>query len=36
VEWFEGNFEDDEKNKKLRLGEDACNPHRIRYKKLER
>ena len=36
VEWFEGNFEDYEKNKKLRLGEDACNPHRIRYKKLER
>ena len=36
VEWFEGNFEDYEKDKKARLGEDACNPHRIRYKKLER
>ncbi|MBR1903793.1 MAG: energy-dependent translational throttle protein EttA [Alphaproteobacteria bacterium] len=36
VEWFEGNFDDYEKDKKARLGEDACNPHRIRYKKLER
>ncbi len=36
VEWFEGNFEDYEKDKIRRLGEDACNPHRIRYKKLER
>lgn len=36
VEWFEGNYEDYEKDKIRRLGEDACNPHRIRYKKLER
>lgn len=36
VEWFEGNFEDYEKDKIHRLGEEACNPHRIRYKKLER
>ncbi len=36
VEWFEGNFEDYEKDKIHRLGEDACNPHRVRYKKLER
>ena len=36
VEWFEGNFEDYEKDKIRRLGEDACNPHRIKYKKLER
>lgn len=36
VEWFEGNFEEYEKDKKRRLGEDAVNPHRIRYKKLER
>jgi ATP-binding cassette ChvD family protein len=36
VEWFEGNFEDYEKDKIRRLGEDACNPHRIHYKKLER
>lgn len=36
VEWFEGNFEEYEKDKIRRLGEEACNPHRIRYKKLER
>lgn len=36
VEWFEGNFEEYEKDKRRRLGEEACNPHRMRYKKLER
>lgn len=36
VEWFEGNFEDYEKDKIRRLGEEACNPHRVKYKKLER
>lgn len=36
VEWFEGNFEDYEKDKIRRLGEDACRPHRVKYKKLER
>lgn len=36
VEWFEGNFEDYEKDKIRRLGEEACRPHRVRYKKLER
>ena len=36
VEWCEGNFEDYEKDKIRRLGEEACRPHRIRYKKLER
>ena len=36
VEWFEGNFEDYEKDKIRRLGEEACHPHRIKYKKLER
>lgn len=34
VVWFEGNFEEYEKDKKRRLGEDACNPHRIKYKPL--
>lgn len=33
VEWFEGNFEDYEKDKIRRLGEEACRPHRVRYKK---
>ena len=36
VEWFEGNFEEYEKDKVRRLGEDALRPHRIRHKKLER
>lgn len=36
VEWFEGNFEEYEKDKRRRLGDDACRPHRLKYKKLER
>ena len=34
VEWFEGNFEEYEADKKKRLGEDATQPHRMKYKKL--
>ena len=34
VEWFEGNFEDYEKDKVRRLGPDAINPHRMTYKRL--
>jgi hypothetical protein len=34
VVWFEGNFQDYEKDKKRRLGVDADQPHRIKYKKL--
>jgi len=34
VSWFEGNFADYEADKKKRLGDDALQPHRIRYKKL--
>ena len=36
VEWFEGNFEDYEQDKRRRLGDDAVEPHRIKYKKIER
>jgi ATP-binding cassette ChvD family protein len=36
VEWFEGNFQDYEEDKKRRLGEDAVNPHRIKYKQFAR
>jgi ATP-binding cassette ChvD family protein len=36
VEWFEGNFQDYEDDKKRRLGEDALQPHRIKYKPLTR
>jgi len=34
VEWFEGNFAEYEKDKERRLGKDAAQPHRIKYKKL--
>ena len=34
VFWFEGSYSDYEVNKKMRLGEDAMEPKRIRYKKL--
>jgi ATP-binding cassette ChvD family protein len=36
VEWFEGNFEDYEADKIRRLGPDAVEPKRIRYKKFAR
>ncbi|MBY0510918.1 MAG: energy-dependent translational throttle protein EttA [Rhodospirillaceae bacterium] len=36
VEWFEGNFEDYEADKKRRLGADAIEPHRIKYKPIAR
>ncbi|MBE6444652.1 MAG: energy-dependent translational throttle protein EttA [Alphaproteobacteria bacterium] len=36
VEWFEGNFEDYEKDKIRRLGEEAARPHRARHKTLTR
>jgi ATP-binding cassette ChvD family protein len=36
VEWFEGNFEDYEEDKKRRLGPDACEPKRVKYKKFTR
>ncbi|MBQ9426359.1 MAG: energy-dependent translational throttle protein EttA [Paludibacteraceae bacterium] len=34
VYWFEGSYSEYEANKRLRLGEDATEPKRIRYKKL--
>jgi ATP-binding cassette ChvD family protein len=36
VEWFEGNFQDYEKDKMRRLGTDSAIPHRIKYKKFTR
>jgi ATP-binding cassette ChvD family protein len=35
VVWFEGNFQDYEADKKRRLGADADQPHRIKYKPLK-
>ena len=34
--WFEGNFEDYERNKLERLGAEAARPHRVTYRKLTR
>jgi len=34
VEWFEGNYADYEADRKRRLGVDADQPHRIKYKRL--
>jgi len=36
VEWFEGNYQDYEKDRKRRLGDDADTPHRLKYRKFER
>ncbi len=36
VEWFEGNFQDYEEDKKRRLGDAAVEPHRIKFKRFER
>lgn len=36
VEWFEGNFEDYEEDKKRRLGPDALEPKRLKHKKFTR
>jgi ATPase subunit of ABC transporter with duplicated ATPase domains len=36
VVWFEGNYQDYERDRKRRLGADADQPHRIKYKKLTR
>ncbi|NNJ91305.1 MAG: energy-dependent translational throttle protein EttA [Gammaproteobacteria bacterium] len=35
VVWFEGNYEDYEKDRKRRLGDAADQPHRIKYKKID-
>ena len=36
VEWFEGNFQDYEKDKMRRLGQDSIIPHRLKYRKFSR
>ena len=36
VVWFEGNYADYEADRKRRLGAEADQPHRIKYKKLAR
>ncbi len=36
VEWFEGNFQAYEEDKRRRLGENSTDPHRIKYRPLAR
>ncbi len=36
VEWFEGNFQAYEEDKRRRLGEHSTDPHRIKYRPLAR
>jgi len=36
VQWFEGNYQDYEADRRRRLGAEADQPHRIRYKRLSR
>ena len=36
VTWFEGNYQEYERDRKKRMGEDANTPKRIKYKKLTR
>jgi energy-dependent translational throttle protein EttA len=36
VAWFEGNYQDYEADRRKRLGAEADQPHRIRYRKLSR
>jgi energy-dependent translational throttle protein EttA len=36
VEWFQGNYQDYEADRRRRLGADADRPHRIKYRKLLR
>jgi ATP-binding cassette ChvD family protein len=36
VEWFEGNYQDYEADRHRRLGAEADQPHRIKFKRLER
>ena len=36
VVWFEGNYSDYEEDRRRRLGKDADQPHRVRYRRLTR
>jgi ATPase subunit of ABC transporter with duplicated ATPase domains len=36
VEWFEGNFQAYEEDKRRRLGDAAVEPHRIKYRPIAR
>jgi len=35
IVWFDGNYSDYEVDRKARLGDDAAQPHRVKYRKIE-
>jgi sulfate-transporting ATPase len=35
VEWFEGNYQDYEQDRRKRLGADADTPHRLKYRRID-
>jgi ATPase subunit of ABC transporter with duplicated ATPase domains len=35
VTWFEGNYSEYEQDLKRRIGDDALNPHRVKYRKIQ-
>jgi sulfate-transporting ATPase len=35
VEWFEGNYQDYESDRRRRLGDEAERPHRLRYRRMD-
>ena len=35
VEWFEGNYDEYEQDRRRRLGADADTPHRIKYRRID-
>jgi ATP-binding cassette ChvD family protein len=35
VEWFEGNYQDYEKDRRRRLGDAADRPHRLKYRRMD-
>jgi hypothetical protein len=34
--WFEGNYQEYEDDRRRRLGDEAAQPHRLKYRKLVR
>jgi ATPase subunit of ABC transporter with duplicated ATPase domains len=36
VVWFEGNYQEYEDDRRRRLGDEAAQPHRLKYRKLVR
>ena len=35
IRWFEGNYDEYEKDRRRRMGADADQPHRIKYRRID-